>query len=172
MHYCLGILLPRNFSFFQSSKFPFQGSFAILSDVCFVHCCVSVSLNIISCCHFHVNMFFIFFSTERRRRDLNPRAAINDLLPFQGSPFNLLGTSQKEKKKRRGWDSNPCALSDKRFSRPPRYDHFDTSPYSLLQNNLFCSLCLLLPQRQFVFYHFCILLSIKFIKFFSDFLSF
>ena len=29
---------------------------------------------------------------------------------------------------RRGWDSNPCALSDKRFSRPPRYDHFATSP--------------------------------------------
>ena len=29
---------------------------------------------------------------------------------------------------RRGWDSNPRALSDKRFSRPPRYDHFDTSP--------------------------------------------
>ena len=24
---------------------------------------------------------------------MNPRAAINDLLPFQGSPFNLLGTS-------------------------------------------------------------------------------
>ena len=33
------------------------------------------------------------------------------------------------KTKRRGWDSNPRALSDKRFSRPPRYDHFDTSPY-------------------------------------------
>ena len=29
--------------------------------------------------------------------------------------------------KRREWDSNPRALSDKRFSRPPRYDHFDTS---------------------------------------------
>ena len=29
--------------------------------------------------------------------------------------------------KRRGWDSNPRALADKRFSRPPRYDHFDTS---------------------------------------------
>ena len=27
---------------------------------------------------------------------------------------------------RRGWDSNPRALADKRFSRPPRYDHFDT----------------------------------------------
>ena len=31
---------------------------------------------------------------------------------------------------RRGWDSNPRALADKRFSRPPRYDHFDTSPGS------------------------------------------
>ena len=30
---------------------------------------------------------------QRRRRDLNPRAAINDLLPFQGSPFSRLGTS-------------------------------------------------------------------------------
>ena len=29
---------------------------------------------------------------------------------------------------RRGWDSNPRALADKRFSRPPRYDHFDISP--------------------------------------------
>ena len=32
----------------------------------------------------------IMFS-ERRRRDLNPRAAVNDLLPFQGSPFGQLG---------------------------------------------------------------------------------
>ena len=31
--------------------------------------------------------------SERRRRDLNPRAAINDLHPFQGCPFGLLGTS-------------------------------------------------------------------------------
>ena len=28
---------------------------------------------------------------ERRRRDLNPCAAVNDLLPFQGSPFGQLG---------------------------------------------------------------------------------
>ena len=35
------------------------------------------------------------------------------------------------KKQRRGWDSNPRALADKRFSRPPRYDHFDTSPYNI-----------------------------------------
>ena len=33
-----------------------------------------------------------------------------------------------EDHQRRGWDSNPRALADKRFSRPPRYDHFDTSP--------------------------------------------
>ena len=37
--------------------------------------------------------FFNFFCGQRRKRDLNPRAAINDLLPFQGSPFNHLGTS-------------------------------------------------------------------------------
>ena len=34
--------------------------------------------------------------SKRRRRDLNPRAAINDLLPFQGSPFSHLGTSPAE----------------------------------------------------------------------------
>ena len=89
---------------------------------------------------------------------MNPRAAINDLHPFQGCPFGLLGTSpqlllcfkkvihliraglvfQKLSyliRKRREWDSNPRALADKRFSRPPRYDHFDISPYSIL----FCS---------------------------------
>ena len=27
---------------------------------------------------------------------MNPRAAINDLLPFQGSPFSLLGTSPQK----------------------------------------------------------------------------
>ena len=32
---------------------------------------------------------------ERRRRDLNPRAAVNDLHPFQGCLFNLLSTSAK-----------------------------------------------------------------------------
>ena len=38
--------------------------------------------------------------------------------------------------KRRGWDSNPCAREDKRFSRPPRYDHFGTSPYSFVMSAL------------------------------------
>ena len=98
--------------------------------------------------------------TERRKRDLNPRAGSPDLLPFQGSPFGQLGYFSVQiptkvslyliirirfqrvpfrlnssfslnmfpDPKRRGWDSNPCAREDKRFSRPPRYDHFATSP--------------------------------------------
>ena len=99
------------------------------------------------CQHFF-DFFKSWFITERRRRDLNPRAAVNDLHPFQGCPFGQLGyfseyiivfylCSLKTSnsivifKERRGWDSNPCALADKRFSRPPRYDHFDTSPYVL-----------------------------------------
>ena len=39
--------------------------------------------------------FLSFLKKERRRRDLNPRAAINDLLPFQGSPFGQLGYFSK-----------------------------------------------------------------------------
>ena len=34
---------------------------------------------------------------------------------------------------RRGRDSNPCGVAPKRFSRPPRYDHFDTSPYKTIK---------------------------------------
>ena len=30
---------------------------------------------------------------------------------------------------RREWDSNPRGREPKRFSRPPRYDHFDIPPY-------------------------------------------
>ena len=36
---------------------------------------------------------------------------------------------------RRGRDSNPCGVAPKRFSRPPRYDHFDTSPYKTSRPN-------------------------------------
>ena len=36
-----------------------------------------------------------FVKRKRRRRDLNPRAATNDLLPFQGSPFGQLGYFSK-----------------------------------------------------------------------------
>ena len=40
-------------------------------------------------------VFLNQFSVKRRRRDLNPCAAINDLLPFQGSPFGQLGYFSK-----------------------------------------------------------------------------
>ena len=106
---------------------------------------------------------------ERRWRDLNPRAAINDLHPFQGCPFSQLGyISNKLPEscipmnhigsnfyKRRGWDSNPRALADKRFSRPPRYDHFDTSPFVLR--------CFFLPAHL-VSYHVFSFLSITKLK--------
>ena len=130
---------------------------------------------------------------------MNPRAATNDLLPFQGSPFGQLGYFSKmpriihailfsliprlssyasifsvvhahpsrktkgspfnsELPKRRGWDSNPRALADKRFSRPPRYDHFDISP------NALC-------QRQVVYYHALFNMSRLFYKIFSKIFS-
>ena len=39
------------------------------------------------------NFLKMIEKSKRRKRDLNPRAAINDLLPFQGSPFSRLGIS-------------------------------------------------------------------------------
>ena len=111
---------------------------------------------------------------------MNPRAAINDLLPFQGSPFGQLGYFSKSPyaitsffrsvshyialcfvcqelfiflNQRREWDSNPRALADKRFSRPPRYDHFDISPKRSL-------------KRAFTFYTILAFLSSAFQNFF------
>ena len=57
---------------------------------------LAVSLFIISLVQSVVKNFSNFFRhyflpCERRRRDLNPRAAINDLHPFQGCPFGQLG---------------------------------------------------------------------------------
>ena len=52
---------------------------------------------------------------------------LTDLLSSVNTFFDLILN-----RKRRGWDSNPRALTDKRISRPPRYDHFDTSAYLLV----------------------------------------
>ena len=63
-----------------------------------VRCCFLVS-SLFTLPHPYriVKYFFqVFYKTrKRRRRDLNPRAAINDLLPFQGSPFGQLGYFSK-----------------------------------------------------------------------------
>ena len=42
---------------------------------------------------------------------------------------------------RRGRDSNPCGVAPKRFSRPPRCDRFDTSPYCEKMRSRFRSAC-------------------------------
>ena len=74
------------------SLFSYQGSlFVCLSDSSFTlsHSFLNVKY------FFEVFYFFKIQNLKRRRRDLNPRAAINDLLPFQGSPFGQLGYFSK-----------------------------------------------------------------------------
>ena len=114
---------------------------------------------------------------------MNPRAAINDLLPFQGSPFSRLGTSPQAPKstgyvrpveciERRGWDSNPRALADKRFSRPPRYDHFDTSPanlsHRLCQRKMYITIIVLSCQYTFTSFFLFFLVFPKFPILYND----
>ena len=127
---------------------------------------------------------------------MNPRAAINDLLLSRGpsaslgtSPNCPTNRFQKLKKpkskkyynsfqfllssafyfplnKRREWDSNPRALADKRFSRPPRYDHFDISPCAAYSPFIFA-----LRSAQDVFYHQLFGMSIQKISFYQFFAS-
>ena len=84
------------------------------------------------------SVHFIFLSGERGIWTLAPVLPTYSL--SRGAPSTswvLLQTDDADDlfnlhetcKSRREWDSNPRALSDKRFSRPPRYDRFDTSPY-------------------------------------------
>ena len=137
----------------------FQGCFTVQLSRFFMLCAdlhqlfdINTTFRICQEVFYFVFQSFYFVLTERRRRDLNPRTAINDLLPFQGSPFSRLGTSPNAwllrlfylNFQRRGWDSNPCALSDKRFSRPPRYDHFATSPVSIEAPHL--GACRIIPS--------------------------
>ena len=104
-------------TFFRFLEIFFFQVFPVLFD----------SFNRLSQTSFFVKNFFDFFfktvSGERGIWTLAPLLTTYSL--SRGAPSASLGTSPK----RRGWDSNPRALSDKRFSRPPRYDHFDTSPY-------------------------------------------
>ena len=151
--------------------------------------------------------YLVFKKIKTEKEGFEPSRCVNDLLPFQGSPFGQLGYFSKmpayytrytflthssfvviclnllscacapsrktkgspfnsELPKRRGWDLNPRALSDKRFSRPPRYDHFDTSP------SIYLSAASVSPQRQDVFYHSFSLSSTPFSNFFYFFVFF
>ena len=134
--------------------------------------------------------YLVFKKIKTEKEGFEPSRRVNDLLPFQGSPFGQLGyfsklpyllsssdiylcRSQRQVilylvsfmlsstfltflksfysvfDKRREWDSNPRALADKRFSRPPRYDHFDISPYVVFQHFLCCfvSACCILSSN-------------------------
>ena len=117
---------------------------------------------------------------------MNPRAAVNDLLPFQGSPFGQLGYFSTVARiafilyyhmifscnERRGWDSNPRALADKRFSRPPRYDHFDTSPanlsHRLCQRKMYITIIVLSCQYTFTSFFLFFLVFPKFPILYND----
>ena len=72
----------------------------LFSFQCSVLLCFQQLLQYITTTYPCQYLFWIFLHSkivlkQRRRRDLNPRAAINDLLPFQGSPFSLLGISPR-----------------------------------------------------------------------------
>ena len=69
--------------------------------------------------------------------------------------FNIFLSAKTDE--RRGWDSNPRALADKRFSRPPRYDHFDTSAQYLFDTKSILTSALLHVNLFFkVFTKICI----------------
>ena len=121
----------------------------------------------------------------RRRRDLNPRDTFAPYSLSRGAPSPLgyfsKGCCLSKKMWRRGWDSNPRALSDKRFSRPPRYDRFDTSP--CVNSNLgtpeifsvfVCQLCVFvsLAQRHLLLYQQYFRMSTTFFNFFYIFFYF
>ena len=78
-------------SFFTASfRFSFRSlnySFFFLLESSGLHCCLFVKVLCGIC--------ISIYNAERRRRDLNPRAAINDLHPFQGCPFSHLGYFSK-----------------------------------------------------------------------------
>ena len=143
---------------------------------------IILSLFLFLCQHFFKT--FLFLSVDRISR--NGEGGIWTLAPLlttctlsRGVPSASLGTSPVEyftysffkhsskKDERREWDSNPRALADKRFSRPPRYDHFDISPTTFPQSRELClqlSRCFisspLLKSAQKWFYHLLDQLSI------------
>ncbi len=71
-------------------------------------------------CNYKVYLMFWLPKLLRRRRDSNPRTAINDLLTFQASPFNRLGTSPYKKinKNGEGGIRTHGPFRDHWFSRP------------------------------------------------------
>ena len=81
------------FSIFESSSDPSIDA-VTLQEFSRLHCCLFVKdqMTLSHRLEICITYFFIMvIANLRRRRDLNPRAAINDLHPFQGCPFGQLG---------------------------------------------------------------------------------
>ena len=71
-----------------------------------------------------------YFISSSRTRSHSADAAHGATKKERRFTFPYFGaTYSKSALWRRGRDSNPCGVSPKRFSRPPRYDRFDTSPF-------------------------------------------
>ena len=71
--------------------------FSVVRDSLFILSRGFSFVNMFFQCFFIFYKFFMSFyvKPKRRRWDLNPCAAVNDLLPFQGSPFGQLGYFSK-----------------------------------------------------------------------------
>ena len=83
--------------FIISLAFCFVKNFFILFFK-FFFICISNS-DIISCLQFPVNiffyLFFVFQKIKTEKEGFEPSRRVNDLLPFQGSPFGQLGYFSK-----------------------------------------------------------------------------
>ena len=100
---CIAICQPFFTSFFNFSRSPLAGTicgvftwyYPTISPYFTVQISQSLSAHIWGLKNYRKDPVVFMDNIERRRRDLNPRAATNDLLPFQGSPFGQLGYFSK-----------------------------------------------------------------------------
>ena len=83
-------------------------------------------------------------STPTWRRTPRPARRTPCSAPWALKRWEIRAQNKKKAKQhmslgrmwRRGWDSNPCAVSDKLISSRGRYDRFDTSPKSISTSSL------------------------------------
>ena len=107
------------------------------------NCLLCVFLSKLRCClvfkvlrHYYVTTEKEGFEPSRRSSrpapfpgvSLQPSWVLLQASELCSIHFFKLSTCVLNESQRRGWDSNPCGVAAKRFSRPPRYDRFDTSP--------------------------------------------
>ena len=91
------VLSLRQLVYFISSQIICQVLFQLFSNSFLMNFCLADSLFTLSCLQAFVNKFFhffekfIFFKKITEKEGFEPSRRVNDLLPFQGSPFGQLG---------------------------------------------------------------------------------